>query len=242
MLRNARRLAVVLVSLVSCANNDAQFDVEYAHGFQPRPAAISVFGVFEEGKMSPESWELLAPKLASILGDASCPAVIDAALVKRDAALYAAVDDYARDNGVTEDLLAEFADASTGDVIMTITVAGKYPEPATSARTPAGTTPPPPGPPPGRRGGRGRRRASAPPAEHASIERSALEMSATLFSVSQKRSIASVEMKYTGTNTEEAMNQFVAKLRETIPGSRCVAWKNDVRLDGDRIRGMAERQ
>jgi hypothetical protein len=238
MLRGVRCLAVVFVSsLISCARNDAQFDVAYAHGFQPRGAAISVFGVFKEGRLSPEFWEELTPKFAPILGDASCAAVIDTALAKKDAGLFSAADDYARDNGITDDLLAEFAASSTGDLIMTIAVAGNAgAQPATSAQPQAATNPPK-----SRRGGRGRRHAAAPTAERAPGERSTLEMSATLFSVSQKHSVASVEMKYTGASTEEAMNQFVAKLRETIPGSRCVGWKSDVRPDGDRIRAIAER-
>jgi hypothetical protein len=236
MVVRARPFAAVLVSLASCAGGDTQFHVEYADGFRPHGAAVSVFGVYKDGRMSPESWEELAPKLAAITGDVRCAAVVDAAFVKKDAALFSAVDDFARDNGVTDDLLAAFAPASAGDVILTIAVAGKYARaaPAASASLPAPTSLPP-----SRRGGRGRRRASAP-AERARAERNELEMSATLFSVSQRRSVASVEMKYTGTSGDEAVTEFVAKLRETMSGSTCAGWKNDVHPDEERIRTMPE--
>jgi hypothetical protein len=64
------------------------------------------------------------------------------ALVSSNAALASAVDEYARADGPTDDLLAQLAPAAQGDLVLVLTFAGKLPEPATDAGA-AGAAPAP---------------------------------------------------------------------------------------------------
>src|SRR4051794_14862297 len=93
------------------------FDVHYAPGFAPGGAGISVFGVFRDGRMSPESWKELGPVVAEVLGqppddavpgatkrraavDPTCQAAYGDALKRARPELFTEVDDYARSNGI----------------------------------------------------------------------------------------------------------------------------------------------
>ena len=126
---NLRALLIPILFVAACSSNEAEFNVRFAPGFAPPRHAVSVFGVYKDGQMSAEAWDTLAPKLSSWLGTAACSAgYVDGATAKANAPLWSAVDDYARSNGPTDDLLAELAPAAQGDLVMVITVAGKVPE------------------------------------------------------------------------------------------------------------------
>jgi hypothetical protein len=91
----------------------------------------------------------------------ACEIAYGRAFLRTHRALADAVDDYARSNGVTDDLVAEFAPLAKGDTIMTFMMAGE-----SLLRNDAGASAPPPmsQQPARARGGRGRRGMSSGPA------------------------------------------------------------------------------
>jgi len=232
--------ALVVVLAGACAQTDAQFNVEYAPGFSRSGSAISVFGVFKDGRMSSDSWAELGPKLAASLANGPCEIAYSDDFVKTKPGLSSAVDDYARANGLTDDLLNHFAPVARGDLIMTFSVSGstKPPDAGTSSEPSNATSSPP-----SRRGGgsRGRRRTQAAPSERRSAgERSALEVTATLFSVALHRSVAVVQMIYSGSDAEEGLRKFSERLAASLPGSTCIGWNWAAHIDEDEIRKMDE--
>jgi hypothetical protein len=233
---------------VSCASNEATFGVRFAPGFAPPHHAVSVFGVYKDGQMSAEAWEALAPRLASWLGTDSCAAAyVDGANAKADAPLWAAVDDYTRSNGPTDDLLAEMAPASRGDLVMVLTVAGKVPEQEKVAPGPS-TQPSMSGGGGGRGmggmgGGMGGTRGANPGAmRHDRLTpagaKDALDLAVLLYSPAEKKSVAEVSLEYTGHNLDDALAKFTAKLRESLPGASCAAWAWDSKVDPERVRRL----
>jgi len=231
---------LVVVLSVACAQTDAQFNVEYAPGFSRSGSSVSVFGLFKDGRMSPESWAELGPKLAASLANGPCEIAYGDDLVKTKPGLSSAADDYTRANGLTDDLLNHFAPAARGDVIMTFSVSGttKQPVATASSEPPKATSSPP-----SRRGcgSRGRRRSQAAPNERRNAgERNALEVTATLFSIALHRSVAVVQMTYSGSDTEEGLRKFSERLAASLPGSRCIGWNWAAHVDEDEIRKMDE--
>ena len=63
-----------------------------------------------------------------------------------------------------------------------------------------------------------------------------MEISALFFSVAQGRSVAQVELHYTGASLDEAMTKFAEKVAQTMPQEHCVAWNWATPIDPDRIR------
>jgi hypothetical protein len=230
-------LALVVLSTADCAQSDAQFNVEYAPGFPRGGASVSIFGIFKDGRMSADSWEDLGRKLTAPLGNGTCEIAYSDELIKTNPGLSSAVDDYARADGLTDELLGTFAPVARGDLIMSITVAGQARQPTASA---SAETPKPTSSPPSRKGGgsRGRRRAQAPTEGPRTTDRSALEVSATLFAVSLGHSVAVVSMTYSGSSGDEALRKFAEKLAVAIPGSVCAGWNWNIRVDEDELRRM----
>src|SRR5579863_1268078 len=113
-------LALFLLSplLVACAD-DADFTSKYASDFVPAQRhAVSVFGLFKDGRMSGEAWEQFGTALSRPLGEVACKAEYGGGFEAANQDLAAAVDDYTRDNGPTDDLLAQFAPLAQGDAIL----------------------------------------------------------------------------------------------------------------------------
>jgi hypothetical protein len=68
----------------------------------------------------------------------------------------------------------------------------------------------------------------------------ALDLAALLYSSSAKKSVAEVSLEYTGHNLDEALAQFAAKLRESLPAASCAAWSWEGKVDPDRVRKLGE--
>jgi len=187
--------------------------------------------------MSSSGWETLRPHLASALGGEHCDVGYDALGSDREA-LADAIDGYTRANGPTDDLLAQIAPAAKGDLVLVLTYAGALPRRVASD---AGLPPSAPaqGMGGGRGGGRGMRGAgpSRATSNHpSSVDTNVLDIGASLYSVAQSRSVASVAMQYSGGSLDEAMTRFAAKLGESLPGMSCAGWNWDAKVDVDRIR------
>ena len=223
------------LALAACAEGDVQFDVKYAPTFQ-KGGTVSVLGVFREGRMSPETWEDIGPRFSAAFGKGLCPVAYDAKLVTSKPEVADAVDEYARANGVTDDLITELAPAASGDTVLVITVAGR---PLSPAHGDGGSPGGPTSAPIASQRGMGRRGSSTMGGggmARMAVDRNAFEMSASLFSVQEHRSIAMVSMGYSGQSGAEALQKFVAKVRESFPGLSCVGWHLDTPIDEKKIR------
>jgi hypothetical protein len=216
-----------VVALASCGSSDVDFVTKVAKDFRRDGATVSVFGVYKDGRMSADAWKDLAPALS--LASNACEPAFGDELVATDRVLADAIDDEARSDGVTEELLDAFATAASGDVILLVTVAGQPPKDTTKhVAAPA-------------RPMGGRRRGMGPaPVRIRTTNHDALEMSASLYSIRAKKTVAVVAMTYTGKNADEGLAAFAEKLRAELPALRCAAWKHDVKIDVDRIRAAAQ--
>jgi hypothetical protein len=245
--------SALAAAAVSCGDPRASFTTKVASDFPPTGHTVSVFGVFKEGRMSPEAWAELGGGLSSAFGPGACAAEYSDDLVTSNGPLSSAIDDYARANGIGDELLDAVAPAATGDLIAVFTMAGKVASPGADGRAGGANTGgmPPAAPNTMTRGGTGFRgshggmpgmggAASDPRRGFGGAPVDGLEVSASLFSVSQHKSVALVAMRYVGDNLPQAMADLAEKLRAAVPGSTCGAWNATVHLDEQRIRDLAE--
>ena len=110
----------VLLAALACDPGDVHLSATVAPDFSPAAHSVSVLGVYKDGQMSADGWESLAPRLAATLGSGPCEPGYNA-LTSSNQPLADAIDDYTRDNGPTDDLLAFIAPAATGDLIPVLT-------------------------------------------------------------------------------------------------------------------------
>jgi hypothetical protein len=232
-------LAVVIA--FGCEGGDARFTAKLASDFAPAGQAISVLGLYKDGRLLPDGWQTVAPYVSAALGSSSCPVGYEI-LAASNPPLADAIDEYARTDGPSDDLVAQLAPAARGDVVLIVAIAGRLPQKASAAdagaRRPASTMPAP-GANVGRGGGRGMRgggRTGGPARNEPPKDANVLEISASLYSVSARRSVALLELEYSGPSVDDAMRRFGQALAQTIPGARCTEWNWEVKLDPDRIR------
>lgn len=229
--------------LAGCSDS-AQFTTRYAPTFTRGAHAISLLGVYKDGRMNSEAWEQIGPGLsASLGGSGKCAPGYDA-LVTANPELSSAIDDDARANGVGDELLDQLGPAATGDLILVVTIAGQVVAkgqdlPDTSAVA---------GGPPTTMGSKYRGTSSmgsrgptgAMHRPHALADGAAFELSASLFSVRDHRSVAMIAMGYSGPSVDDAVSKLAAKLGAEIPGSTCASWNWSAPIDAPRIRGLIE--
>jgi hypothetical protein len=217
---------------VGCDEGDAHFTVNFASDFSPARNTVSVLGVYKDGRMSASGWEALAPRFEPALGGAHCEAGYNT-LASSDGVLAGAIDDYARAEGPTDDLLALISPAARGDLILVVTFAGELPQRAADAgaQRSAPTTPSP-----GGRGRRARGQTAGRTPNQSSVATDLLDVSASLYSVAEWRSIALVAMQYSGASLDEATTKFAAKLSQSLPGLLCVGWGwEDAKIDPEQV-------
>ncbi|HEY2509571.1 MAG TPA: hypothetical protein VGI39_01825 [Polyangiaceae bacterium] len=231
--------------LCACAS-DSQFSVQYAPGYPKAGETVAVLGVFKDGRLSAEAWEEVSPKLSAALGSAACPVGYDEKMTTSDRLVAEAIDDYARANGITDALLEQLAPAAKGDLILVVTVAGRPPnvhgggvsDPTTAAQASnAGQM----SPASSRRGGMMPGGMGRSPQGHLNVvDRNAYELVASIYSVSDKKSVGLVHLGYIGGNANEALSQFSEKLKSAFPGARCGTWQWDGKVSEDKIRSIKE--
>jgi hypothetical protein len=205
---------------------------------------VSVFGVFRDGQMSLDAWDSMSARLSPPLGGTECEAGFGPPLSAAHAELSAAVEDYARANGPTDDLLAQIAPAARGDLVVLFTVEGKVTDPKSAERSAGasggggagGGSPMVRGP--AGMGGRGARRRSGP--RSTPTDSNALDVTATIYSVSQRKSVAAVDMTYTGLSMDDALTKFAVELAKTLPQAECRGWDWTANVDADGIRRSME--
>jgi hypothetical protein len=237
MLRTTVFLAVAAIGLIACA--DDGFAVRRAAEF-PRGGTtnMSVLGIFKDGRMNAESWDELGAGLSAPFSERRCEVAYSNKLVTTLPALSTAVDDYARANGVTDDLLDQLAPMAKGDTILFITIAGHPPQAVDNAGVRPSSSPTP------MRGGSRRRGGGLPsPSDRSarsSTDRSVFEVSATLFSRQLHHSVAIIDMTYSGSSVEDALRKFAVKLGSEMPRSTCTGWDWDTPVDASQIRKLSE--
>jgi hypothetical protein len=232
----------LLCALCACSG-DAQLSSRFATGFTHAPHTVAVFGVYKDGRMSSEAWEQVGPGLSRPFGT-TCDTAF-AQLEARNQPLSGVIDDYARANGIGDDLLEQLAPAAQGDLILVVTVAGRVgskgsnlPDTSTLATGTPGIgsskyrTGSAIGSPmgPSTRGSGAMRK----PLDTSS----AFEMSASLYSVADKKSVGVVTLEYDGKSVDDAVARLAARLGQELPGSRCGGWNWDVKVDDQRIREL----
>jgi hypothetical protein len=203
----------------SCAEG-ASVNVKLAPGFVPGRTTVSVLGVFRDGRMSADSWIPIGPPLSTVLGQEAdlCDAAYGDRLQQERPELYTFLDEDTRSNGITEDMLAKIAPQADGELILTISVHGRIVQ-----ATPEHEPPPPPAAAP-TRGGGGRGRGQTRPGPARSTAPGGLDLSASLYSIHLHKSVARLNMNYTGTSVEEAFHRFAAEVGALVPGSTCSGW------------------
>jgi hypothetical protein len=234
------RLSVVLLVVVlaaACEQGDSRFQSQFASGFAPARHSVSVLGLYQEGRMSPEGWAALAPYMSAAFGSGACDVGYDD-LLSSDATLAGAIDGYARENGPTDDLLGQLAPAAKGDAILVVIASGKVRVTADGGA--------PPSPRASITGGHGKRgrRGGGPTGDPSRPDESqvagAFELAASLYSITQHTSVALVSMEYSGANVSDAMSQFAARVGQSFPQMHCDGWNWPVGVDADRIRQSLE--
>src|ERR1700690_2762282 len=192
----------ISIALIGCGDGDTQFVVKYASDYARPSTNISVFGVFENGRLSPESWKEIGPVLSSSFGQGTCDNAWNDGFLSSNPALTASIDDYTKDEGVTDELLDRLAPMANGSFIVTFTVLGRQ---LTKGSDNSGKSPASASAPPIRMGGGGRgmggggramrgggaRQQSSTDQNRAS-GRSAYEITAALFSIRLHHSVALV--------------------------------------------------
>lgn len=233
--------AATALALAGCG--PAHFDTKLAPGFAAAHHTVSVLGVYKDGQMSSEAWANISGRMAAWLGASQCPVGYASAAIEHEGALIGAIDDYARANGPTEELLAQLAPAAKGDLILTVTIAGRPPAPEkvsvvndSNSTGQAGG-----GMGGGGMGGGGARAGAASGHPHGPpADTNELDMVASLFSVSEHRSVAQISMQYSGETVDDALTKFAQRLAATLPGATCSGWDWSAAVDPDRIRRSAD--
>jgi hypothetical protein len=236
----------LLGTLPGCAD-EAQFSSRFATDFVHGRHTVSVLGVFKDGQMSSDAWESIGTRLSAPFG-ATCQTGYGQ-LITSNPPLSAAIEDYVRANGPGDELLEQLAPAASGDLVVVFTVAGHVgPKPTNTpdtsnvsggAASGAGAGSAPMGASGGkyrgmRPGSGGNVRGLGRPTN------AAFEVSASFYSVSEKKAVGFVAMQYDGTSLDEAFQRMSAKVAAAVPGSACAGWDWKAQVDDNRIRALTE--
>jgi hypothetical protein len=242
MVFRACLLGFFLLALLAGCSGDTVYTTNFASGFAPSHHAVSVLGVYKDGRMSSEAWDAIGPRVSRSLGSANCESAYAEAAASSNRPLWEAIDEYTRNDGPTDALLGKVAPAARGDLVLVVTVAGKLPtqtkvhlqdEPAPSTTSSMGRG----GGGMGGMGGGGQYRnpnARSRAPDPSTTE--ALDLQASLFSVSEGKSVGLVGLQYTGQSLDEALARFGAKLQESLPAATCVGWNWEAKIDPEAIR------
>ncbi|HXX67450.1 MAG TPA: hypothetical protein VEK07_09730 [Polyangiaceae bacterium] len=228
-------LAAAVLLAASACETSAAFTTKLASDFAPGGRTVSVLGVYKDGRMSEGGWAILKPHVLPALGGGACMPGYDV-LAPADSPLAQAIDDYTIADGPTDDLLAQLAPAARGDLILVLTLAGRLPTPRKVDVTATSQSASDPRSGGAAAGGGGRWSNVAPTGPD---DPNALDISASLYSVRDARSVGLLALQYRGDSAEEAMAKFGARLANTLPHAVCADWNRDVKIDPERIRRIA---
>ena len=195
---------------------------------------VSVLGVYRDGRLAPEAWDLFRAHLSPLFGTSACEPGYPDILTVSGTPTLTAVDDFTRANGVTDELLEKLSPMAKGDLILLITMTGRpgvKPESDSSGPGLAPSTPM-------RAGGGSGRRGGPPPKQTLAANANAFEADGLLFSVKAHHSVAAIRMKYTGASIDEAIDRLMKAIGGELPGSTCGGWTFDLHIDASDIKRL----
>jgi hypothetical protein len=214
-------LGIALALSAASCEGGTSFSSKYAPGFtEEGHTSVSVLGVYHDGRMNPEMWNEIGPPLSAALGERSCEVGFGTALQGEKPDIYTEIDDSTRADGITEEMLAKIAPAAEGEIVLVLSMHGRV----DAGKKIEGESAMPTGIAQNGRGSRMRGPAS-PRMNRTGVSQAELAISATLFSVKKHRSLARLSMIYTGSDLEDAIAKFVARLGTVVPSSTCKGWK-----------------
>ena len=221
-------VAVVAGCLSACGFDNARYRVDQLPTRPPGTLSVSIVGAYRNGRMDGSWWERLAPSLAPQFGG-QCALGFDDHLRAVDRPLYEKIDSESKDEGLTPEILGGLAPRAEGEYLFTLTVFGKVPgtahgkpkRPVTPAASPGGMT---------NVGGR-RRQPMGPSGPRRNTlqedldEMDTFEITGSLLTAATRQPVASLSMRYSGSDIDEAYAKFAARLRATLGETRCAGWK-----------------
>jgi len=268
-LRKVFRSLLAASALASCATpSESQPAVNIAPvPDATKPESVSYFGIFRNGRMSPEAWEDFGKVLSVPFSEGICQAAYDVVFTAADPELADAIDDYTKENGVSDELLKRFAPLAKGDAILVIAIDGQLPKPtAASTEKPSKPAQDPSasgqtnyggsgagqgggaggdhgmgrgGGGMGRGGMGGRSPQSAPP-QQTQPDKGFWELTAYFYSVRLHQVTRQVDLTQQGQDIDGDLKLFAAKLGTEIPGVPCRGWDRSVKVASDSIRKLGE--
>ena len=70
--------------------------------------------------------------------------------------------------------------------------------------------------------------------------RDVLQLSASLYSVARRTSVALIDLRYSGDSLDEAEREFAAGVGRLLPGVTCKGWDWSAKVDLEQVRKLAE--
>lgn len=203
-------LAIAL--LAGCASSDAQVRFGAADGWVATPTTVSVFGVLHDGRLDPLAWDDYSRALSPLGRACGARYTRDWASTHADDAK--SIADETRANGFTDDLLAKIARGAKGDAILVVSVSGKPPrvlghETRERIVNPMQMTKP-----------------ASTTYVHTITDGNAFDVMVSVYSIKEHRSVAELEMTYTGKDQEDAVRRFAESFGKSFPGWTCAGWND----------------
>jgi hypothetical protein len=200
------------LTLCACASEDSGVRFNVASGYAVTPTTASVFGVFHDGRLDEHAWDSYSRALSSF--GRSCDARYTHAWIGAHEDEAKSIADDARQNGFSDDLFAKMSAGAKGDTVLLVVVAGKPPvvlsrEVRDRPVNPMQMTKP-----------------ASTTYVHTVTDGNAFEITATIYSRTEHRSIAELDMTYGGQNLDEAMQRFADAFGKHFPGWTCVGWND----------------
>ncbi len=206
----------LLAGATSCGESSASTSVKYASDFRPGATTVSMFGTFRDGRLDQEFGALVGPALASSFGRHRCETAYGAELAHRNADLYNALDEQAKSDGITDELLGKVAPMAEGALILVVSVHGAAaPRSFGGAEVDPGAM----GPQASARGAPRNRIPAGALRRYGA--KGGLVMTASFYSVRLGRGVARMTMNYEGPSVEDAVRRFGEELAKVVPGSTC---------------------
>lgn len=223
--------ALLVPNLVGCAGT--KFDVQSAPSWSRGNHRVSTFGVRRDGLMMRDGWGALGPEMAAPFRANACEVAYSAQTFKAATDFGAAVDDYIRSYGVTDELLGKLAPAAQGDAILFITLSG-HPQYSGDSGPPSAAA----------MGGRGKVGMQGgvfnvdKGGSSSGSSDGGFTVDAVLFSVADKKSIAELRMNYAGNRIDDALRLFNDRFEKEFPGTACAGWNWAGQVDAATVKSL----
>ena len=86
---------------------------------------FAILGIVENGRLSPAAWQELGHRLSSRFSQSTCETLWNDNFMSANPTLASSIDEYTKDDGVTDELLERLAPMAKGGSILAFTVVGR---------------------------------------------------------------------------------------------------------------------